>query len=421
MFPSKTVALALAVFWGTMAGSAPTAAAQADSGDNRVGNEKSQTAVVQGSNEFAFDLYARMRADNGNLFFSPTSISTALAMALSGASGETAAQMAKSLHFEVPKDQLDAAMRDMLATWKSKEKKQGYQLSVANRLWAQTGQPFLPAYLAVTRTDYGAELARLDFARHAEESRQTINQWVEDQTAGKIKDLILSAAQLSGARLVLTNAVYFKGDWTDPFKKNLTKDEDFQLSAQQTVKAPLMHTRHHFRYAASDGLQVLELPYGDRSLSLIVLLPETKDGLAKLEERLTFANWQRWTQNLASREVIVFLPRFKTTTQIAMSPLLQSLGITSAFSPQMADFSGMTGSRDFYISAVLHKAYVDVNEEGTEAAAATGIIMRATAVRVPRPEQPPVFRADHPFVFAIRDNRNGAVLFIGRLADPTHS
>lgn len=191
MFPSKTVALALAVFWGTMAGSAPTATAQADSGDNRVGNEKSQTAVVQGSNEFAFDLYARMRADNGNLFFSPTSISTALAMALSGASGETAAQMAKSLHFEVPKDQLDAAMRDMLATWKSKEKKQGYQLSVANRLWAQTGQPFLPAYLAVTRTDYGAELARLDFARHAEESRQTINQWVEDQTAGKIKDLIL--------------------------------------------------------------------------------------------------------------------------------------------------------------------------------------------------------------------------------------
>jgi serpin B len=422
MFPSKTAALALAVFWGTMGGSMSTADAQADSGDHRVGVQNSQTAVVvQGSNQFAFDLYARMRADKGNLFFSPTSISTALAMALSGASGETAAQMAKALHFEVRKDQLDAAMRDMLATWKAKEKKQGYQLSVANRLWAQTGQPFLPAYLAVTRTDYGAELARLDFAQHAEESRQAINHWIEDQTAGKIKDLILSAAQISGARLVLTNAVYFKGDWTDPFKKNLTKDEDFHLSAQQTVKAPLMHTRHHFRYAASDGLQVLELPYGDRSLSLIVLLPEKKDGLAKLEERLTLANWQQWTQNLSSQDVIVFLPRFKTTTQFEMNPLLQSLGITSAFNPQMADFSGMTGGRDFYVSAVLHKAYVDVNEEGTEAAAATGIIMRATAVRMPRPEEPPVFRADHPFVFAIRDNRNGAVLFIGRLADPTHS
>jgi serpin B len=422
MSPRKMTGLASAVFAAMIAGSIGTPQVQADPGDHRVGSEKSQaTAVVQGSNQFAFDLYARMRADNGNLFFSPTSISTALAMTLAGASGDTAAQLAKTLHLEMPKAEVDTAMRDLLASWKSNDKKQGFQLSVANRLWAQAGQPFLPAYLAVTRTDYGAELARLDFAQHAEQSRQAINQWVEDQTAGKIKDLILSAAQLSGARLVLTNAVYFKGDWTDPFKKNLTKDEDFHLFPQQTVKAPLMHTRRHFRYAAIDGLQVLELPYGDRSLSLIVLLPAKKDGLAELEGRVTFDNWQHWTQGLASQDVIVFLPRFKTSTQFELNSMLQSVGITSAFSPQMADFSGMTGGRDFYISAVLHKAFVDVNEEGTEAAAATGIIMRATAVRMPRPEQPPVFRADHPFVFAIRDNRNGAVLFIGRLADPTHS
>jgi serine protease inhibitor len=422
MSPGNTAGLALVILWGMTLGLVGTAQAQTNPGDPRVGNEKPQTAlVVQGSNHFAFDLYARLRADHGNLFFSPTSISTALAMTLAGASGETAAQMAKSLHLELPKDQVDAAMRELLASWKSSDKKQGFQLSVANRLWAQTGQPFLPAYLTVTRTDYGAELARLDFAKDAEQSRQTINQWVEDQTAGKIKDLILSAAQLSGARLVLTNAVHFKGDWTDPFKKNLTKDEDFHVSLEQTVKAPLMHTRHHFRYAASDGLQVLELPYSDRSLSLVVLLPAKKDGLAELEARLTFENWQHWTQALASQDVIVFLPRFKTSTQFELNSMLQSVGITSAFNPQLADFSGMTGNRDFYISAVLHKAYVDVNEEGTEAAAATGIIMRATAVRRPRPEEPPVFRADHPFVFAIRDNRNGAVLFIGRLADPTHS
>ena len=244
----------------------------------------------------------------------------------------------------------------------------------------------MPAYLAVTRTDYGAELARLDFAHQAEQSRQTINQWVEDQTAGKIKDLILSATQLSGARLVLTNAVYFKGDWTDPFKKSRTKDEDFHLSPEQTVKAPLMHTRHRFRYASVDGMQVLELPYGDRSLSLIVLLPAKKDGLAALEEQLTFDHWQSWTQGLVSQEVVVFLPRFKTSTQFELNSLLQSVGITSAFNPQTADFSRMTGGRDFYISAVLHKAYVDVNEEGTEAAAATGIIMRATAMRIPNPQ-----------------------------------
>jgi serpin B len=422
MSPGKSAGFAAVLFLGMTAGAARSVDAQGDTGDHRVEQQKSQTAaVVQGSNQFAFDLYGRLRADQGNLFFSPTSISTALAMTLAGASGDTAAEMAKSLHFELPKDQLDAAMRDLLASWKSSEKKRGYQLSVANRLWAQTGQPFLPAYLTVTRTDYGAELARLDFAHNAEQSRQTINQWVEDQTAGKIKDLILSAAQLSGARLVLTNAVYFKGDWTDPFRKNQTKDEDFQLSPEQAVKAPLMHARHHFRYASVDGLQVLELPYGDQSLSLVALLPAKKDGLAELEQQLTFANWQKWTQGLVSQDVIVFLPRFKTSTQFELKSMLQSVGITSAFNPQTADFSGMTGGKDFYISAVLHKAYVDVNEEGTEAAAATGIIMRATAMRVPNPQPPPVFRADHPFVFAIRDNRNGAVLFIGRLADPTHS
>jgi serpin B len=421
MSPNKSAGFAVLLL-GTIAASARTVKAQGDAGDHRVGIQKPQTAaVVQGSNQFAFELYGRMRADQGNLFFSPTSISTALAMTLAGASEDTAAQMAKALHVEIPKEQLDAAMRDLLTSWKSNEKKQGYQLSVANRLWAQTGQPFLPAYLAVTRTDYGAELARLDFAHNAEQSRQTINQWVEDQTAGKIKDLILSASQLSGARLVLTNAVYFKGDWTDPFKKSRTKDADFHLSPQQAVKAPLMHTRHALRYAAIDGLQVLELPYGDRSLSLIALLPAKKDGLAELEERLTFENWQNWTRRLVSQEVVVFLPRFKTSTQFELNSLLQSVGITSAFNPKAADFSGMTGGRDLYISAVLHKAYVDVNEEGTEAAAATGIIMRPTAVRMPNPHEPPVFRADHPFVFAIRDNRNGAVLFIGRLADPTHS
>jgi serpin B len=425
MSPNKTAiksaGLAIAVLGAIIAASFSAAQVQADPGDHRVDSDKSQTAVVvQGSNQFAFDLYARLRADNGNLFYSPTSISTALAMALSGASGETAAQMAKTLHLEMPKDQLDAGMRDLLASWKASDKKQGFQLNVANRLWAQTGQDFLPAYLTVTRTDYGAELARLDFAHHAEDSRQTINQWVEDQTAGKIKDLILSAAQLSGARLVLTNAVYFKGDWTDPFNKKLTSDEKFYLSPQQTIKAPLMHTKRHFGYASVDGLQVLELPYRDHTLSMIVLLPAKKDGLADVERRLTFANWQLWTNSLTSHEVIVFLPRFKTTAQFELNPMLQSLGMTDAFSIQQADFSGMTGGRDFYISAVLHKAYVDVNEEGTEAAAATGVIMRAMAMRR-APDPPPIFRADHPFVFAIRDNRNGAVLFIGRLADPTHS
>ncbi len=420
MSPWTSAGLMLAILMGSAGSSVGTVDAQTQAGGRHVVSTKTDVAgVVESGNQFAFDLYGRLRADHGNLFFSPASISTALAMTLAGASGDTAAQMAKTLHLQMPKEPLDEAMRGLLASWKSNEKKQGFRLNVANRLWAQTGEQFLPAFLAVTRTDYGAELARLDFATHAEQARQTINQWVEDQTGGKIKDLILSAAQLSAARLVLTDAVYFKGDWANPFKKNLTKDEDFRLAAQQKIKAPLMHMRHRFRYATADGLQILELPYGDGSLSMIALLPEKQDGLADLEARLTFGNWQQWTNGLVSQEVIVFLPRFKSTSQFELNPLLQSMGMTSAFSPRSADFSGMTGARDLFISAVLHKAFVDVNEEGTEAAAATGIVMRPTAVRLPRPTQPPVFRADHPFVFAIRDNRNGALLFLGRLADPT--
>ena len=180
-----------------------------------------------------------------------------------------------------------------------------------------------------------------------------------------------------------------------------------------------MHTRHRFRYAAVDGVQILELPYVGDSLSLIALLPEKQDGLPDLEGRLTLGNWQKWRSGLVSQEVIVSLPRFKTTSQFELKPLLESMGIAAAFDPHAADFSGMTGDRTLYMSAVLHKAYVDVNEEGTEAAAATGVVMKTMAVRR-RPMPPAVFRADHPFLFVIQDNRNGAILFLGRVADPTH-
>jgi serpin B len=393
---------------------------QTESKGRQVGNNKAElSAVVDGGDHFAFDLYGRLRAGQGNLFFSPASISTALAMTLAGAAGETATEMARTLHVQMPKEQLDEAMRDLLAAWKSNEKKAGYQLQMANRLWAQSGQQFLPGFLAVTRDDYGAELARLDFVTQAEQARQTINKWVEDQTANKITDLIPSAALLKAARLVLTNAVYFKGDWTDPFDKSRTKDEDFHVAADRTIKAPLMSTRHRLSYAAADGMQILELPYGDRSLSLIAILPEKPGGLADLEGKLTFDNWRQWTGLLQPQEVIVYLPRFKTTSQFELGRLLQSMGMVSAFVPHAADFSGMTGNRDLYISAVLHKAFVDVNEEGTEAAAATAVVMVRASARPLRPTKPPVFRADHPFVFAIRDNRNGAILFLGRVADPT--
>jgi serpin B len=410
----------LALIFLVAAGAIKSLEAQTPAGSRPVTSDKPAVAsITECSNQFTFDFYSRLRADHGNLFCSPASLYTALAMTSAGAAGETAAELARTLHVPGSRQHLDEAMRALLASWKASDKKQGFRLSVANRLWAQSGESFLPAYLAVTRTDYGAELAPLDFTHHVDEARQTINKWVEDQTEGKITDLILTPSQLTGAKLVLTNAVYFKGNWAEPFRKDLTKEEDFHLSGEPIVKASLMHTRHHFRYAAVDGVQILDLPYVGDSLSLIALLPEKQDGLPALEGRLTLGNWQKWISGLVSQEVIVSLPHFKTTSQFELKPLFEAMGIASAFDPRAADFSGMTGDRTLYMSAVLHKAYVDVNEEGTEAAAATGVIMRPTAVRLPQ-RQPAVFRADHPFLFVIQDNRNGAILFLGRVADPTH-
>ncbi len=384
--------------------------------EGKVASPDAVQGIVEGGNRFAIDLYARLRTSDGNIFMSPSSIAMALAMTGAGAEGITREEMAKTLHLSMPPADRDEAMRALLATWTTGSRKQGFRLRVANRLWAEQNYTFVPAFLDTTRTKYGAELARLDFSRATEESRQTINRWVEEQTENKIRDLIPAGALTRDSKLVLTNAVYFKGDWTSPFKSELTKDDDFRVTPNQTVKTPLMHQEGRFRYGATDGLQVLELPYGDKSLAMVVLLPEQVDGLADLESQMSFDNLQKWTGPLRSQEVLVYLPKFQTTAKFELNATLTALGMPSAFEPSSADFSGMTGGKDLFISKVVHKAFVDVNEEGTEAAAATGVIMGPTAIRLPQPK--PVFRADHPFLFLIRDNRTGVILFLGRLTNP---
>ena len=374
------------------------------------------SGVVEGGNHFTFDLYQRLQDEKGNLFFSPASISLALAMTYAGADGITEAEMSRTLHFQMPKSQLHDGMAALQASWHTTEKKQGFRLHVANRLWGQQSYTFLAEFLGVTRNQYGAELARLDFVKEAEKARQTINGWVEDQTEKKITNLIPSADVLRDARLVLTNAVYFKGDWSAPFDKGDTREKDFHVASSQTIKAPLMLKRDDFQYAATDGVQILELPYGDKSLSMLVVLPEKVDGLSDVEAKLTVDNLRKWSEAMRSQDVVVYLPKFKTTFELELKDTLRSMGITSAFDAQSADFSGMTGGKDLFISAVIHKAFVDVNEEGTEAAAATGVGMVKSEAPM---REPPVFRADRPFVFLIRDNRNGAILFLGRVVDPT--
>ncbi len=323
--------------------------------------------------------------------------------------------MANVLHLDADLAQAHAHYHQLLEQWNAEGEKRAYQLRVANRLWGQKGYPIQPEFLALTRQQYGAEMLLLDFAQ-SKAASQEINHWVEQQTNGKIKDLIPPGSLGAMTRLVLTNAVYFKGEWVQPFDKKNTKEEDFAFSAEGKVKVPLMHQQKKLGYAEEETFQVLELPYAGRELSMVVLLPKEVDGLPELEKAVTTDKLAALMLKLRVREVNAYLPKFKLETSFGLNSTLQAMGMKRAFSRE-ADFSGISSTEALYISAVLHKAYVDVNEEGTEAAAATGVVMKAMAVR--RPQPIPVFRADHPFLFLIRDTKAGSILFMGRLTKPT--
>jgi serpin B len=375
-----------------------------------------QAAVVEGNNAFAIDLYCQLRTQSGNLFFSPNSISTALSMTYVGARGDTATEMAKTLHFTLPPQRLHPAMGGLLGDLNAPH--DGYKLRMANALWAQQGYTFLDDFLKLTKSDYGAGFKQVDFKDATEAARLTINQWVEQQTDDKIIDLLQPGTLSQRTKLVLTNAIYFKGDWQTQFDKAQTGEEDFHLSAVQNAKAPMMHRDGGFNYFDGGTFQILEIPYKSAELSMIILLPNDVGGLFALEQSLTAPNTKQWLGQLRPvPKVILTLPKFKMTRQFELQDSLGAMGMTLAFDAH-ADFSGMTGNRDFFISAVIHKAYIDLNEEGTEAAAATAVVMRSMMARMQQPP-PPVFRADHPFIFLIRDNRSGGILFMGRVADPT--
>jgi serpin B len=302
----------------------------------------------------------------------------------------------------------------LLAQINAKRKKPAYQLSVANALWGQKDFGFLPDFINLTENDYGAGLRQVDFIKATEAARKIINDWVEDKTQQKIKELLKPGVLDADTRLVLTNAIYFKGLWASQFKKANTRDDKFKTSATETVQVAMMHQTGDFPYFENNDMQMVQLPYEGKDLSMIVVLPKKVDGLAALEKQVTAASFTGWIGKLASQEVILALPRFKMTSEFSLKDVLSDLGMPTAFIPGKADLTGMNGTGPrLFISAVVHKAFVDVNEEGTEAAAATAVIVQATSARVT-----PVFRADHPFVFLIRDNRSGSVLFLGRVADP---
>lgn len=374
-------------------------------------------ALAHANGRFALGLYRQLAKEEGNLFFSPYSISAALAMAYAGAEGQTKKEMAQVLHFDMPQQQLHTAFAAIQRKVHGTNAPSGIQLSVANRLWGQAGFPLQPQFQHTLRSAYGAELVQLDFVQQPEAARQTINGWVADRTQQKIQDLLPPGVLDAMTRLVLTNAVYFKGAWTEAFEKERTKDAPFYVSSREKISVPMMQQTHRFNYAAANNVQILELPYGkQRELAMIVLLPKDTDGLADLETQLTADTLQEWLAQLRSRKVNVLLPRFRLTAQFQLTDALQAMGMRRAFTPGEADFSGIATQEELVISAVIHKAFVDVNEQGTEAAAATGVAVAVTAA--PVDDEPIVFRADHPFVFLIRDNRTGSVLFLGRVTNP---
>jgi serpin B len=377
-------------------------------------------ALLDGNCSFAVDSYRQLRSSEGNLFFSPYSISTALALAYGGARGETEKQMAKVLHFSLDQSSLHAAFGALQNQLNRTQKMSGLKLLVANSLWPQQGYRFRDAYLSLARERYGVSMTPVDYEHATEAARKQVNLWVEQKTEQKIKDLIQPGALDVLTRLVLINAIYFKGAWEHEFDPEQTKDSSFFVTPEKSVTASMMTQTTWAGYAESESLQVLSMPYVNSISSMLVLLPRAKGGLQQLEDNLSADNLKRWRERMPSRRVEIFLPKFKITRRFLLNSMLQNMGMADAFRFRVADFSGMADTRELFISAVIHKAFADVTEKGTEAAAATAVMVAAGwAASLEPPKPPVVFRADHPFLFLIQDNRTGTILFLGRLTDPT--
>jgi serpin B len=382
-------------------------------GGGDVGRPNDLKELASQNNRFAWELYQQVRSEPGNLFLSPNSISTALAMTATGARGRTAEEMTKALHLDSDPGKYAPQFQQLQARLLDQAK--GYELRIANATWGQNAYPFLPEFIANVQKHFRAEARSLDFAGDSEGSRVTINRWVEEMTKDKIRDLIPSGMITGSTKLVLTNAIYFKGKWDTQFQKTATRPADFFPTSGEAFKVDTMHRTGHMAYAETDAVQLLELPYEKHQLTMVILLPKKKDGLAELEKSMTADQFDGLLRKRKSATVNVALPRSKTTASFKLGQTLQLMGMRSAFSDD-ADFSGMTGKPMLKIAEVVHKAFCEINEEGTEAAAATGVVMKELAA--PRVDPPIEFKADHPYLYLIRDAQTGSLLFLGRMTDP---
>ncbi|XP_072880317.1 leukocyte elastase inhibitor-like isoform X1 [Hemitrygon akajei] len=369
---------------------------------------------------FTLDLFRELIKGNqvGNIFFSPFSISTALAMVYLGAKNNSASQMAKTLHFDDVGDLHSAFQKMQLEVNRADVP---YLLKMASRLYGEKSYKFLEEFCKSSENYYGAALSAVDFRASANETRQEINKWVEEQTAGKIQDLLAAGSVNSDTKLVLVNAIYFKGSWAEKFDEQCTQEMPFRLNKNESKPVQMMYKsdKFLFRHIPEVNIKVLELPYVEKDVSMVILLPDDimddSTGLEKLERTLTLEKLQEWTlqTKMEKIEVSVHLPRFKMENNFELNSALSSLGMTDLFDGSKADLSGISGTRDLFVSKAVHKSFVEVNEEGTEAAAATGIVIELLLMQLE--EQ---FTADHPFLFFIRHNKTNSILFFGRYTCP---
>jgi serpin B len=372
--------------------------------------------LVAGNSAFAFDLYQAIRGHDGNLFYSPYSISLALAMTYAGARGETERQMADTLHYALGQDRLHPAFNALdleLASRGEGEGGQdgGFRLNIVNAIWGQTGYSFLPEFLDILAENYDAGLRVLDFVNAAEDSRVTINDWVSDETEAKIEDLLPPDSITSETVLVLTNAIYFNAAWMYPFQEEWTHDGTFDLLDGGQVTVPMMEQTEYFGYAEGEAYVAVELPYEGEKLSMVILLPEA----GRFEEFTSALHAERVAsilKDVGPQQVHLTMPKFTCECAFSLKETLTGMGMPAAFGA--ADFSGMDGTRSLFIDDVLHKAFVSVDEAGTEAAAATAVIVARAA-----PEPPKEVTVDRPFVFMIRDIETGAILFLGHVVNPS--
>jgi serpin B len=422
----KTIMLTLVaiMLFGLAACAQPAAASDVLKSDkpritSSAANESELATLVEGNSEFAFDLYQVLKDEDGNLFYSPYSLSLALAMTYAGARGDTEEEMADALSFLLAQESLHPAFnaldQELASRGEGAEGKddEGFRLHVVNATWGQKDFPFLQEYLDLLAVNYGAGLRILDFIKAPEQSRVTINDWVSEQTEERIKDLIPQGAINVMTRLVLTNAIYFNAAWLYPFDEKATSGGSFFLLDGNTITVPMMRQTESFGYVEGDGYQAIELPYDGHELSMVILLPEQGE-FASFEESLSSQLVDDIIKEISNRQVALSMPKFEYESSFGLKQALTTLGMEEAFIPDAADFSGMDGRRDLYVQDVLHKAFVSVDEAGTEAAAASAVIIGETSM----PLEPIQVEIDRPFIFLIRDIETGTLLFVGRVLDP---